>query len=244
MTFRATTAEDILASKSASAMPSEQVFANTETRHYFQAIDNLTKVFLFRPGDEVLFLTDPLLDRRVVDALSGIANSRGVQPREFMAATTQIPCCPPEARALVEKATFVISTWFCSVQRSVFHEIAKPARAALGQDHLLPQSRSSAHAPGAISSRPGRRDHPRHSSQISDRRRFRDELLVSAGERPVHQIYARHGEKPSCQQSLAGTGQSGSAGMLCAFHADAWPEHLRSQLLQICRQPPTAKCKG
>jgi hypothetical protein len=74
MNFSATTAADILASKSASAMPSDHMFANTETRNYFQAIDNLIKVFAFRPGDEVLFLTDPLLDRRVVDALSGIAN--------------------------------------------------------------------------------------------------------------------------------------------------------------------------
>ena len=123
MNFSATTAADILASKSASAMPSDQVFANTETRNYFQAIDNLIKVFAFRPGDEVLFLTDPLLDRRVVDALSGIANSRGLQPREFMAPTTQVPSCPPEARALIEKATFVVSTWFCSVNDPFFMKL-------------------------------------------------------------------------------------------------------------------------
>ena len=34
-----------------------------------QAIDNLIKVYAIRPGDNMLFLTDPLLDRRVVAEL-------------------------------------------------------------------------------------------------------------------------------------------------------------------------------
>ena len=92
----------------------------TETRNYFQAIDNVISVFAIRPTDEVLFLTDPLLDRRVVDALSGIARSRGVEPREFMAPSTQVASCPPECRALIEKATFVVSSWFCSVNDPLF----------------------------------------------------------------------------------------------------------------------------
>src|SRR5437868_10032077 len=120
MGFRPPTYEDIVNSKYASAMPAQTVLPQTETRNYFQAIDNLTKVFAIRPGEEVLFLTDPLLDRRVVDAISGIANSRGVFPREFMAPSTQIDDCPEEARALVEKATFVISTWFRSVNSPLF----------------------------------------------------------------------------------------------------------------------------
>src|SRR5712664_2254211 len=115
MGFRPATYDDIIASKNATALPSPQLLPQTETRGYFQAIDNLIKVFAIRPGEEVLFLTDPLLDRRVVDAISGIANSRGVYPREFVASTTQLHDCPEEARPLVEKATFVISTWFCSV---------------------------------------------------------------------------------------------------------------------------------
>src|SRR5215471_2913300 len=120
MAFRAPTYDDIVNSKYAAAMPATTVLPQTETRNYFQAIDNMMKVFAIRPGDEVLFLTDPLLDRRVVDAISGIANSRGVFPREFMARTTQLSDCPEEARALVEKASFVISTWFCSVNAPLF----------------------------------------------------------------------------------------------------------------------------
>lgn len=108
-------------------MPSPEVTSSTQTRQYFQAIDNLIKVFDFRPGDEVLFLTDPLLDRRVVDALTGIANSRGVHPREFMAPTTQVMSCPPEVKGLIEKATFVISSWFCSVNDPFFQKLRREA---------------------------------------------------------------------------------------------------------------------
>ncbi len=120
MTFKAATREDIVGSPSAAALPADTVFPNTDTRNYFQAIDNMISVFAIRPTDEVLFLTDPLLDRRVVDALSGIANMRGVQAREFMGPSSQIPRCPEEVKGLVEKATFVVSTWFCSVNDPFF----------------------------------------------------------------------------------------------------------------------------
>src|SRR5262249_43293307 len=90
MAFHPPSYDDIVNSKYATAMPATTVLPQTETRNYFQAIDNLIKVYAIRPTDKVLFLTDPLLDRRVVDAISGIANSRGVFPREFMAPTTQI----------------------------------------------------------------------------------------------------------------------------------------------------------
>ena len=112
MAFRAPTYEDIVNSKYATAMPAPAVLPQTDTRNYFQAVDNLIKVYAIRPTDKVLFLTDPLLDRRIVDAISGIANSRGVFPMEFMAPTTQLHDCPPEAVPLVEQATFVVSTWF------------------------------------------------------------------------------------------------------------------------------------
>ena len=127
MTAHGPSLQDILASPTATAMPSPEVTSSTQTRQYFQAIDNLIKVFDFRPGDEVLFLTDPLLDRRVVDALTGIANSRGVHPREFMAPTTQVMSCPPEVKGLVEKATFVISSWFCSVNDPFFQKLRREA---------------------------------------------------------------------------------------------------------------------
>src|SRR3954453_11652396 len=92
--------EDIVASKYATAMPAEWQSSSTETRHYFQAIENMIKVFAVRPGEEMLFLTDPLLDRRIVDAITGVANARGVFPREYMAPTTQIMDCPEECRAM------------------------------------------------------------------------------------------------------------------------------------------------
>jgi hypothetical protein len=116
---------DIVNSRSATALPAAQALPSTDTRNYFQAIDNMIKVFAIRPGEELLFLTDPLLDRRIVDAISGIALSRGVFPREFMAATTQLHDCPDEARPLVEKATFVVSTWFCSVNAPLFLKLRK-----------------------------------------------------------------------------------------------------------------------
>ena len=102
MTFHPPSLADIMNSKTATAMPADYGLPNVETRHYFQAIDNMMKVFAIRESDEVLFLTDPLLDRRVVDAISGIAVSRGVQPREFMAPTTQVSKCPEEVRGLIE----------------------------------------------------------------------------------------------------------------------------------------------
>lgn len=125
MKFHPPSTDDILRSKFAAAMPSDHVFPAAETRNYFQAIDNLIRVFAIRPSDDVLFLTDPLLDRRVVDAISGIALSRGVQPREFMAPTTQVDACPDELRPLVQKATFVISSWFCSVNDPLFNKLRK-----------------------------------------------------------------------------------------------------------------------
>ncbi len=125
MAFKPPTREDILRSDWASAMPAPGVLPSTETRNYFQAIDNMISVFAIRPTDEVLFLTDPLLDRRVIDAIAGVARSRGVEPREFMAASTQVSSCPPECRAMIEKATFVVSSWFCSVNDPLFIKLRR-----------------------------------------------------------------------------------------------------------------------
>jgi len=120
MPFHPPSRDDILKSPWASAMPTHVTLPSEETRNYFQAIDNMISVFAIRPEDEVLFLTDPLLDRRVVDAIAGIARSRGVEPREFMAASTQVSSCPPEVQGLIERATFVVSSWFCSVNDPLF----------------------------------------------------------------------------------------------------------------------------
>ena len=126
MTTRGPTREDIMASRYAAAMPNKDLLLpSTETRNYFHAVDNMINVFAIKPGDRVLFLTDPLLDRRIVDCISGIAHSRGVYPQEFMAPSTQLPDCPDEIRALVENATFVVSSWFCSVGSPFFNKLRR-----------------------------------------------------------------------------------------------------------------------
>ncbi|HSR55145.1 MAG TPA: hypothetical protein VLN73_02815, partial [Alphaproteobacteria bacterium] len=58
---------DILASATASAMPPADALPGTQLRNRFQAMDNMARVFAIRPGERVVLLTDPLLDRRVVD---------------------------------------------------------------------------------------------------------------------------------------------------------------------------------
>jgi hypothetical protein len=85
------------------------------TRNYFQALDNFTRVFAIRPGDRVLFLADPLLDRRVIDAVDGLAQSRGASMRIYMEPSTRVTEVPKNIQALLEDATFVVSTWFCSI---------------------------------------------------------------------------------------------------------------------------------
>ena len=87
----------------------------TDTKHYFQALDNFFKVFAIRPGERVLMLTDPLLDPRVVDAVTGLARARGATVSQYMAPTTTLPGVPEEVQPLIKKADFVVSTWFCSI---------------------------------------------------------------------------------------------------------------------------------
>jgi hypothetical protein len=87
----------------------------TRTKDLFQALDNFTRVFAIRPGEKVLMLTDPLLDPRVVDAVTGLARSRGAEVRQYMEPTTQVLDVPEAARPLLEQADFVVSTWFCSI---------------------------------------------------------------------------------------------------------------------------------
>ena len=88
----------------------------TDTKHYFQALDNFFKVFAIRQGEQVLMLTDPLLDPRVVDAITGLVRARGASLSLYMAETTTLPCVPEEVQPLIKKADFVVSTWFCSIE--------------------------------------------------------------------------------------------------------------------------------
>jgi len=88
----------------------------TEVKNYFKALENFSKVFAIRPGENVLFLTDPLLDTRVVDAVTGLANARGAKVTQYMAESTTLAGVPDEVKPLIEKANFVVSTWFCSIE--------------------------------------------------------------------------------------------------------------------------------
>jgi hypothetical protein len=108
------TIDDIRASATASAMPSEYVSESTQIRNRFQAIANMNQVFAIQPGERVAFLTDPLLDRRVVDAITGIARAKGATVREFMWHSTRNTEILAEARPLVEDSDFVVSSWFAS----------------------------------------------------------------------------------------------------------------------------------
>ena len=85
------------------------------TKHWFQAVDNFTRVFAIRPGEKVLILADPLLDPRVIDAVMGLAAARGAQVRVYMEPSTRVTAMPEAAKPLLEAADFVVSTWFCSI---------------------------------------------------------------------------------------------------------------------------------
>ena len=114
MSHQPPTIDDIRASATASAMPSEYVSESTQIRNRFQAIANMNQVFAIQPGERVAFLTDPLLDRRVVDAITGIARAKGATVREFMWHSTRNTEILAEARPLVEDSDFVVSSWFAS----------------------------------------------------------------------------------------------------------------------------------
>ena len=114
MTHTPPSLEDIRASATASALPSTAETESVRIRNRFQAIANMDRVFAMKAGENVAFLTDPRLDRRVVDAISGIARARGAECREFMWPSTRITEIPEPARPLLSESDFVVSTWFAS----------------------------------------------------------------------------------------------------------------------------------
>lgn len=87
----------------------------TQTKHFFQALDNFTRTFAFRAGDQVLMLADPLLDPRVMDAVAGHARARGATLRVYMEPSSRVTEIPDAVKPLLESASFVVSTWFCSI---------------------------------------------------------------------------------------------------------------------------------
>jgi hypothetical protein len=81
----------------------------------FEALDNFTRTFAFTPEDKLVILADRKLDPRVIHAICGLARSRGIKPWVIMSDTTQHTEVPAEIRPIVEQATFVVSSWFCSI---------------------------------------------------------------------------------------------------------------------------------
>ena len=97
------------------AMPLPVAPALTHTKYFFQALDNFQRVFAIRPGEQVLILSDPLLDPRVIDAVIGLATARGATVRVYAEPSTRVTALPEHLKPLLESVQFVVSTWFCSI---------------------------------------------------------------------------------------------------------------------------------
>lgn len=97
------------------ALPRPDHLPTVLTGQYFEAMENFQRTFCVQPGDRMVFLADRKLDPQVIAAITGIARARGVRPWVIVSDTTQHTQIPPEVRPLLEQATFVVSTWFCSI---------------------------------------------------------------------------------------------------------------------------------
>lgn len=98
-------------------LPFERDFEpSVKMEHRVQGYDNFCRVFDIRPDDKVLLLMDGKIDPRVIWTITGLAKSRGAkEPLVLMSHTTQHEEMPEWAKPHLEEATFVVSTWFCSV---------------------------------------------------------------------------------------------------------------------------------
>ena len=96
-------------------LPQPDKFETVLTGQYFEAMDNFVRTFAFRPDDTFVFLADRKLDPRVIHAICGLARSRGIKPTVIVEDNSQATEVPEELRPLVETATFVVSSWFCSI---------------------------------------------------------------------------------------------------------------------------------
>ena len=96
-------------------LPQPDKFETVLTGQYFEAMDNFVRTFAFRPDDTFVFLADRKLDPRVIHAICGLARSRGIKPTVIVADNSQATEVPEELRPLVETATFIVSSWFCSI---------------------------------------------------------------------------------------------------------------------------------
>ena len=97
------------------AMPIGEANDAVRTLNFFGSLDNFTKMFDIHNDDKVVLLLDRLIDPRVVNAIDGFSRSRGPKPMAITYPTTQQTELPDDVKAILDKATFVVSTWFCSV---------------------------------------------------------------------------------------------------------------------------------
>ena len=96
-------------------LPADNRLPTVDTARRFQALENFFRVFAVRADDRVVFLADQNLDPRVIHAVCGLARARGVEVKVYTSHTTQHTCIPDDVKPMLEDATFVVSTWFCSV---------------------------------------------------------------------------------------------------------------------------------
>jgi hypothetical protein len=107
--------EDIQDAPTRRGLPRPVKHPPSDIGAYMRGVDNFCRVMAIRPGDHVVMLTDPLLDPRVVQAVQGLARGRGATFASYMGESTRYVTVPEEAKALLSRATFVVSTWFASV---------------------------------------------------------------------------------------------------------------------------------
>ena len=112
-----TTIDDILASPTARSLPKSMSYEVPTLGNQIRAMENFYKVFAIRKGDHVLFLADPALDPRIIQAVHALARARGAEFELLMSTDRGFTegRVPEEARPYLERATFVVATWFASI---------------------------------------------------------------------------------------------------------------------------------
>lgn len=97
------------------AMPATEEMESTRTMNFFGALDNFAKMFDIHADDKVVLLLDRMIDPRVVAAIDGFSRARGPKPIAVVYPTTNEPTIPESVKPILDEATFVVSTWACSI---------------------------------------------------------------------------------------------------------------------------------
>jgi len=101
--------------KNGRAMPIEPDLETLRIENRIMAMENFQRCFAIRPDDSMVMLLDRRLDPRVTHAIAGLARSRGVKPIIIATENTQHVSIPDNVKPILETASFVVSSWFCSV---------------------------------------------------------------------------------------------------------------------------------